>query len=520
MAFDAKFNSLETTDELIDVVGEEEDSSRLSFAQMLQPAADVDPRPTDFSNCTTSKTHWIDEDARENFEAGDAVVLSIKFSRATSPVPENIKQVCTGENVLKNPSMRSVQNLDPSTSSAVFTLPYSFDSWKHQTSLSEFVKAHFSENPSQEKLSSEHRSRGSARDLLQLPSQSNRPISRPILGSTNFLIEEILKPTFGSASRVNESEEFVGRKYEFQERSETAVRIKATKQAYDCQDDEMSFCKSRISSDASKDRNKASVFDDDRTQTIKRKPSQLNSECSNEAAFFSEDLNTNGDRKALRTECQTSFRNLEVVTQSFLAASEKSRPTFCKEFLVGEAAVCASAKSLVTSNDEVFDSRSTNCFSQTSDDIEASNGSSTRDSSTSLPKCHQLPAWVYCTRYSDRPSSGPRSRKTRGRQRAAAAAAAAETIDDKRPRTAFTSDQIQTLKKEFSNNQYLNEDRRHALANRLNLNETQIKIWFQNKRAKLKKTSGVRNRLAIELMAQGLYNHSVSPTCSAGTCAS
>lgn len=115
--------------------------------------------------------------------------------------------------------------------------------------------------------------------------------------------------------------------------------------------------------------------------------------------------------------------------------------------------------------------------------------------------------------------AGPRLRKTRGRKRVAAAAAA-ETIDDKRPRTAFTSDQIQTLKKEFSNNQYLNEDRRHALANRLNLNETQIKIWFQNKRAKLKKASGVRNRLAIELMAQGLYNHSVSPTCSAGKCAS
>lgn len=407
MAFDAKFNSLKTTEELIDVVGEEEDSSRLSFVQMLQPASDVDPRPTDFSNCATSKIHWIDEDAREIFEAGDAAVLSIKFSRATSPVSGNIKQVCTGENVLKNPSMRSVQNLDPSTSSAVFSLPYSFDSWKHQTSL-EFVKARFSENPSQGKPSSSsgHRSRGSARDLLQLPSQSNRPISRPILGSTNFLIEEILKPTFGSASRVNESEEFVERKDELQARSETAVMIKATKQAYDCQDDEMSFCKSRISSDASKDRSKASVFDDDRTQTIKRKPSQLNSECSNKAAFFSEDLNANGDRKALRTECQMSFRNLEVVTQSFLAASEKSRPTFCKEFLVGEAAVRASAKSLVTSNDEVFDSRLANCFSQTSDDVEASNGSSTRDSSTSLPKCHQLPAWVYCTRYSDRPSSG------------------------------------------------------------------------------------------------------------------
>ena len=32
-------------------------------------------------------------------------------------------------------------------------------------------------------------------------------------------------------------------------------------------------------------------------------------------------------------------------------------------------------------------------------------------------------------------------------------------------------------------------------------------ILFQNKRAKIKKISGVRNNLATQLMAQGLYNH-------------
>lgn len=34
---------------------------------------------------------------------------------------------------------------------------------------------------------------------------------------------------------------------------------------------------------------------------------------------------------------------------------------------------------------------------------------------------------------------------------------------------------------------------------------------FQNKRAKIKKSSGQKNPLALQLMAQGLYNHSTVP---------
>jgi hypothetical protein len=96
--------------------------------------------------------------------------------------------------------------------------------------------------------------------------------------------------------------------------------------------------------------------------------------------------------------------------------------------------------------------------------------------------------------------SGPRARKPKS----------CDTIDSKRPRTAFTSNQLLRLKDEFERSKYLTGERRQILANELGLNESQIKIWYQNKRAKIKKTSGVRNTLAMQLMAQGLYNHTSS----------
>ncbi|TNN77814.1 Homeobox protein engrailed-2-B [Liparis tanakae] len=178
------------------------------------------------------------------------------------------------------------------------------------------------------------------------------------------------------------------------------------------------------------------------------------------------------------------------------------------------------------------------------------------------------PAWVYCTRYSDRPSAASPSSmepgtcstnaltlasgRARGRgvheactrrneskpnvpvlilldakhkvgveahkgPRARCGVcfidmyhpkkAPVPSREDKRPRTAFTAAQLQRLKTEFQNNRYLTEQRRQSLARELGLNESQIKIWFQNKRAKIKKATGNPNALARHLMAQGLYNH-------------
>ncbi|KAK0163203.1 hypothetical protein PV327_006910 [Microctonus hyperodae] len=104
-----------------------------------------------------------------------------------------------------------------------------------------------------------------------------------------------------------------------------------------------------------------------------------------------------------------------------------------------------------------------------------------------------------------------RSPRTRRVKRSSETRTTSGTPEEKRPRTAFSGEQLSRLKREFAENRYLTERRRQQLSRDLGLNEAQIKIWFQNKRAKIKKASGQKNPLALQLMAQGLYNHSTVP---------
>ncbi|KAJ8313429.1 hypothetical protein KUTeg_009017 [Tegillarca granosa] len=57
----------------------------------------------------------------------------------------------------------------------------------------------------------------------------------------------------------------------------------------------------------------------------------------------------------------------------------------------------------------------------------------------------------------------------------------------RRQRTTFTSEQTLKLEVEYNRSEYISRPRRYELAEILNLSESQIKIWFQNRRAKEKR---------------------------------
>ncbi|XP_013776441.2 homeobox protein Hox-B5a-like [Limulus polyphemus] len=67
----------------------------------------------------------------------------------------------------------------------------------------------------------------------------------------------------------------------------------------------------------------------------------------------------------------------------------------------------------------------------------------------------------------------------------------------KKARTTFTGRQIFELEKQFEVKKYLSSSERAEMAKLLNVTETQVKIWFQNRRTKWKKQDGQNNSDAI-----------------------
>lgn len=71
-------------------------------------------------------------------------------------------------------------------------------------------------------------------------------------------------------------------------------------------------------------------------------------------------------------------------------------------------------------------------------------------------------------------------------------------VRKRKQRPLFNQQQVQALEQEFTRHRYVSEEKRAELASTLNLTETQVKTWFQNRRTKWRKEA--RDEMETALM--------------------